>query len=266
MEGVAIAEAVEAASGQPEAAIAAVTSELERLAGDDPAASTAFRKLRAMRRNRLAGLVFDPDRELLAPDADYLVFHTPGLALRRREDLVGSPTAQLLPEQILAQSLLYLVAAITRQATFADWSRFAAACLDEAWALTASPQGRQLVLDFVRDGRKHNAGVWLLSQHADDLGDDQLAHLLGSRFVFRQDPGAVPAALRFLGIDSGAAAGELLTAAQPGQALFLDSGGRVGFVQVLPAEPELHAAFDTNPAASSHAAHPVDVPGEVALE
>lgn len=247
MEGVAIAEAVEAACAQPDATIGVVTGHLQRLAGDDEAASTAFRKLRAMRRSRLAGLVFDPDRQLLATDADYLVFHTPGLALPRREELVAAGTPQLLPEQILAQALLYLVTAITRRVTFSDWSRFAAACLDEAWALTASPQGRQLVLDFVRDGRKHNAAVWLLSQHADDLGDDQLAHLLGTRFVFRQDPGAVAAALRFLGIEQDTVAGELLTAAQSGQALLRDGDGRVGYVQILPAEPELHAAFDTNP-------------------
>ncbi len=108
------------------------------------------------------------------------------------------------------------------------------------------PAGRQLVLDFVRDGRKHNAACWLLSQHADDLGDDQLAHLLGSRFVFRQDPGAVPAALRFLGVD-GERARELSPTRSPDRRFFRDGDGRIGFVQVLPAAPALHAAFDTTP-------------------
>ncbi|MEX0657689.1 MAG: ATP-binding protein, partial [Egibacteraceae bacterium] len=266
LEGVAIAEAVESACAHQDATIGAVVAELERLGQEDGAARTVFRKVRAMARSRLAGLVFDADRELLAIDADYLVFHTPGLALPRREDLAASHLSpQLLPEQVLSQALLYLVAAITRQVTFSDWSRFAAACLDEAWALTASLQGRQLVLDFVRDGRKHNAAVWLLSQHADDLGDDQLAHLLGSRFVFRQDPGAVPAALRFLGIDGDSAAGELLTHAQSGQALFRDGDGRVGFIQVLPADPDLHAAFDTNPSAGPRVQASGEAPGLAAL-
>lgn len=112
-------------------------------------------------------------------------------------------------------------------------------------------------MDFVRDGRKHNAAVWLLSQHADDLGDDQLAHLLGTRFVFRQDPGAIPAALHFLGVE-GELARELLIHARPGQALLRDGDGRIGFVQVFPARPELHAVFDTTPGLAPAGAPPPD--------
>jgi len=95
--------------------------------------------------------------------------------------------------------VLYLVAAVARHVTFSDPGRFAAALFDEAWYLTSSLQGRALLLDGIRDGRKHNAAIWLVSQHSDDLGDDALAHLLGPRFVFRQARAAAPAALHSLG-------------------------------------------------------------------
>ncbi|MGI8873361.1 MAG: ATP-binding protein [Egibacteraceae bacterium] len=259
LEGALLAEAVRTVAERPGGTLRDVVAELEAAADSDPDARVVARKLANYARNRLAGLAFDTDgRDLLTLDADYIVFHTPGLSLPRREELLNEHLArQLLPEQLFSQALLYLVAAIARKVAFDDASRFGIVALDEVWALTSSMQGRQLILDLIRDGRKHNAAVWLLSQHADDLGDDQLAHLLGSRFVFRQDAGAVPAAVRFLGIESSPAVTELLDGGseaglQSGQCLYRDGRGRVGHILVLPAGPQLDAAFNTNPAARQH--------------
>ena len=157
----------------------------------------------------------------------------------------------MLPEQVLSVALLYLVAALAREATFADPRRLSAALIDEAWALTSSMQGRQLLLEGVRDGRKHNAAVWLLSQHPADLGDDALSHLLGSRFVFRQSRGAARAALEFLGLGPEDSLIRLLDELREGQCLLRDVRERVGSVQVLAAPTEeLRAAFETNPTAA----------------
>jgi hypothetical protein len=146
--------------------------------------------------------------------------------------------------------VLYLVAAVARHVTFSDPGRFAAALFDEAWYLTSSLQGRALLLDGIRDGRKHNAAIWLVSQHPDDLGDDALAHLLGPRFVFRQARAAAPAALHFMGLEVSERAVDALALAPEGTCLFLDVRDRVGRVHILPAmTSELHDAFDTNPLA-----------------
>lgn len=103
LEGVAIAEAVEAAEARPAPAITGVLAELERLGAGDQAARTALRKVKAMSRSRLAGLVFDQDRELLATGADYVVFHMPGLVLPRREELLNTSFGtELLPEQVVS--------------------------------------------------------------------------------------------------------------------------------------------------------------------
>ena len=94
----------------------------------------------------------------------------------------------MLPEEVLGQALLYLVAAVGRRVVFEDPRRFGAALYDEAWALLASPFGRKLLVEGVRDGRKHNGAIWLASQLATDFEISDLLDLLGARFVFDQSP------------------------------------------------------------------------------
>ncbi len=250
VDGAVLAQAVRrvAAAG---GVLADVLGALE--ADDEPAAHGLRRKLASYTDHPLAQLVF-ADRPPLALDADYICFHAPGLSLPDREAMLHEHLArQLLPEQIFGQALLYLVAAVARTLTFEDGERFGATLIDEAWALTASPQGRQLLLDSIRDGRKHNAAVWLLSQHPGDLGDDALSHLLGMRMLFRQSRGAAAAGLDFLGLEATDDLIGLVTAdLQTGQCLLRDVQDRVGLVQVLPAATAaVEEALDTTPAAAA---------------
>lgn len=248
LQGLALAEAVEKVATGRDGTLEGVVEELHRAGSADPHAEQAWRILRHARRNPLARFAFGPGAPV-SLDADYLVFHVPGLSLPDREVALREHLAQhLLPDQVLSQALLYLVAAVARGVAFADPCRFGAALFDEAWCLTSSLQGRALLLDGIRDGRKHNAAIWLLSQHPDDLGDDQLAHLLGPRFVFRQSAQAAPAALHFAGVEPSEEAIGFLATAPEGGCLFRDVRNRVGRLQVLPSLiPELHAAFETNP-------------------
>lgn len=218
----------------------------------DRDADTLARKLANLAREPVARLAFG-DGDVLTMDADYIVLWTPGLSLPDRDEL--DRPGDLLPEQVVSQALLYLAAGIARTVAFAD-HRFAVALFDEAWSLTASPQGRALLLEGVRDGRKHNAAVWLVTQHPDDLGDDRLAELLGPRFVFRQSGDGARKACRLLGLDPDPRWIERLETDDPieglasGQCLFRDVRGRVGRIQVATAEtPELAAAIDTTPKA-----------------
>ena len=225
---------------------------LDRLdASGEPEARVLRRKLQAYREHPLSQLVF-ADRPPLQLDADLICFHAPGLALPDRDAMRLEHLAkQLLPEQVFGQALLYLVAAVSRTLAFAD-DRFGAVLVDEAWALTASPQGRQLLLDTIRDGRKHNAAVWVLSQHPTDLGEDALRDLLGMRVLFRQSRGAAAAALEFMGLPATDSMVELVSSELgTGQCLLRDVAERVGLVQVLPpADPAVRAALDTTPMSS----------------
>lgn len=246
LQRAALAEAVRAAARRPDGLFATVVEALEPEAAGNPDAAVVWRKLRTFARRELAGLAFG-ESQVPSLDAVYIVFHTPGLALPDREMLPSEHLArQLLPELIFSPALLYLVAA--RSVIFPDTRRFAA-LFDDAWALAASMQGRALLLDSARDGRKHDAAVRLASQHPNDLGDDEPAHLLRNRFVFRQSHAAAPAALRFLGLEASEAAVRALETAREGSCLLRDVRDRVGPVQVLPAlTDEVYAAFDTNPA------------------
>lgn len=249
VDGAVLSQAVRRAAGDG----GRLADVLAVLDDDDPEAHGLRRKLGAHLDQPLARLVF-ADRPPLRLDADYICFHAPGLSLPDRDAMIHEHLArQMLPEQVFGQALLYLVAAVARALTFADPRRFGATLVDEAWALTSSPQGRQLLLDSIRDGRKHNAAVWLLSQHPDDLGDDALSHLLGMRMLFRQSRGAAPAALRFMGLEAEDDLVELVSAElQTGQCLLRDVADRVGLVQVIQAgSSQVRAVLDTTPSVAA---------------
>jgi hypothetical protein len=250
-EGAALAEAVDMVVERPGAGVNDVLAELERMGEDqrrpDPAARSLARRLAHYRRSALGQLAFG-DGEPVSLDADFIVFWAPNLTLPDRETLAnGSHT--LLPEQVFGQALLYLVAAVGRRVVFQDPSRFAAALYDEAWAILASSHGQSLLVEGVRDGRKHNGAMWLASQHPNDLAEGELADLLGACFVFDQSTRAVPAALELLGVPDHDEAAETLEAGlDTGQCLYRDVRGRLGAIQVLP--PALRryvSALDTTP-------------------
>ena len=259
-EGAALAEAVRTVANRPTARLADVVDELNTLGDNtsrpDPAARSLARRL-AHYRHLGAGQLAFGDAEPVRLDADLIVFWAPNLALPDRDTLLNEHLArQMLPEQVLAHALLYLVAAVGRQVVFSDPTRFGAALYDEAWALLGSPHGQRLLLEGIRDGRKHNGAIWLASQHPADLGDGELIDLVGARFAFRQAPGAATAAAGFLGIDPDDATTSLARLGT-GQCLYRDVRDRVGLIQVLePALPGLRDAFDTTPTTAAPAPTP----------
>ncbi|MEX1004134.1 MAG: ATP-binding protein, partial [Acidimicrobiia bacterium] len=208
-------------------------------------------KLRALAEISYGRLVFADPGPAVNLDGDYVCFHIPGLRLPRR----GVSRDEQLPEELLGQAILYLVAAFSRRVLFRHSDRFAALLLDEAHALTASTQGHGLVMDLIRDGRKHFAAVWAFSQLPGDLtgetGSDDIDTLLGYRVVFRQSPATAGDALRFLGSDGRDDNVETVTSLQTGECLMRDPAGRLGLVRITaPDDPAIVAAFSTTPGAS----------------
>jgi hypothetical protein len=266
-EGAALADAVDSVAAHPDTGLADVVDELARMGADtknpDVPARGLARRLMHYRRSAVGQLAFGAG-EPMSLDADFIVFWAPHLSLPDRETLASDSGARMmLPEQVLGQALLYLVAAVGRRVVFSDPSRFAAALYDEAWALLASPHGQNLLIEGVRDGRKHNGAIWLASQHPNDFAISELEDLLGSRFVFRQAHRAIPAALRFLGVtDSVDAAVTLEQGLATGVCLYRDVRDRVGLIQILPPTvPEVDHAFNTSPTARGHdPAEPDDEP------
>jgi hypothetical protein len=252
-EGAALAEAVHEVAGKRDARLGEVVEVLRRM-GDDPdrpdeCARSLARRLDHYQRMGTGQLAFG-DGEPLELTADLIVFWLPNLALPDRGTLLNEHLArQMLPEEILGHALLYLVAAVGREVVFRDPTRFGAALYDEAWALYSSPHGQRLLLEGIRDGRKHNGAIWLSTQHPRDLGDGELVDLLGARFVFRQSHGAIESACAFLGVPRSADVTSILgRGVRSGECLFRDVSDRVGLVRVLPPLlPGLPEVFDTTP-------------------
>jgi len=217
--------------------------------GDGPGVEVA-EKLAALAGISYGRLVFDDPGPAVDLSGDYVCFHIPGLRLPR----TGTARDDQLPEELLSQAILYLVAAFSRRVLFRSRDRFAALLLDEAHALTSSAQGHRLVMDLIRDGRKHYSAVWAFSQlptdltgHTDNPSEDVDA-LLGYRMVFRQPHQSAPGALRFLGSDGRDDNLATVTSLGTGECLMRDPDGRLGLVRIaVPDDPTVADAFSTTP-------------------
>jgi hypothetical protein len=230
---------------------------VEHLDAAGGAAAEVADKLRALSSISYGRLVFGDAGPPVDLDADYVCFHVPGLRLPRR----NATRDDLLPEELLGQAVLYLVAAFSRRVLFHHPDRFAALLLDEAHALTANPQGRGLLSDLIRDGRKHFAAVWAFSQLPTDLtgdpGDESFDALLGYRVAFRQARQTAPQALAFLGSDDHPDNVEAVTSLGTGECLLRDPRGRLGLVRIGPPDdPAVVGAFSTTPMAATVAVGP----------
>ena len=251
-EGIALAKAVEAVAARPSSQIGDVIAVLAERAKSDAHADAVLDSLRYFGGTRFGRLVFGGGKPLKL-DADCIVFDVPSLSLPSRDQLLHEHLfKQLPPEKLFNSALLYLLAAIMKQVIFRNPRRLGVGVFDEAAFLTASPQGRELALEIVRDGRKNAAVGWFASQHPNDMLDDtRLLALLGSRLVFRQSHDSAAAALRFAGVDEREPhAVELVTGhLGEGRCLLRDVRDRLGLVQMLPAPGEdLREAFNTRPA------------------
>ncbi|MFF4429801.1 ATP-binding protein [Streptomyces sp. NPDC001513] len=209
--GAVLHHAVEEVCGGPEPSMGKVLNVLTALAATGggssraDAAATMADLLRIVRGNPLAAMVFDPDLPPVTLDgdlgADMVVVTTTGLTLPPKEAFADVEVLRQQPlEALIGRAVLYLIAAIARQAAFAEPGRFCLVALDECYWLTSSAEGSALVHEILHDGRKHGAGVFLGAHDETELGKD--AGLIAYRFLARTTDSARAArGLRFVGLD-----------------------------------------------------------------
>jgi len=94
-----------------------------------------------------------------------------------------------------------------------------------------------------------NAGVYFVTQNADDLTDEKLKNNIGLKFAFRsRDMNEIKKTLAFFGVDAEDEANQRrLRELENGQCLMQDLYGRVGMIQIHPVFEDLFHAFDTRP-------------------
>ncbi|MCX5216194.1 ATP-binding protein [Kitasatospora sp. NBC_00240] len=280
VEGITLAEAIEATRVGPQPSMSALIETLaQRARTQDPeepndsavraAASEVVRKLRALAKKDLGKVIFDPSLPVVQiTNADSIVFAVDRLGLPTKEDLSEHRLPTLEVEKRFGWRLMYLMTALCREVAFADPNDFTAVILDECWWLTSSAEGSNLLLEIIADGRKHNAGAFAGSHDPYDIGPkneigDKIRALLSHIYVFRHRGKALAKrCLEFLDLDpNDAEMVKLITEnlspinlsdtdrlLRSGECLYRDLRKRVGAMKVLiPADEAAAEAIHTTP-------------------
>lgn len=151
--------------------------------------------------------------------------------------------------ELLSVAMLIVISTFALDFIHSDRSVFKIVDLDEAWSFLQVAQGKTLSNKLVRAGRAMNAGVYFVTQNADDLTDEKLKNNIGVKFAFRsRDINEIKKTLEFFGVDKEDEGNQRrLRELENGQCLIQDLYGRVGIIQVHPVFEDLFDAFDTRP-------------------
>ncbi|MGW4894574.1 ATP-binding protein [Kitasatospora sp. NPDC004240] len=280
VEGITLAEAIEATRVGPQPSMSALIDTLaQRARTQDPdepndsavraAASEVVRKLRALAKKDLGKVIFDPSLPVVQiTNADSIVFAVDRLGLPTKEDLSQHRLPTLEVEKRFGWRLMYLMTALCREIAFADPNEFTGVFLDECWWLTSSAEGSNLLLEIIADGRKHNAGAFAGSHDPYDIGPkneigDKIRALLSHIYVFRHRGKALAKrCLEFLDLDSNDAEmiklitenlspinlSDIDRLLRAGECLYRDLRKRIGAMKVLiPADEAAADAIHTTP-------------------
>jgi RecA/RadA recombinase len=243
----AMIQAVGVVASEPRPSLGKVVQHLEQ--SSDPASKNLGAVMRSISEMRLARLCFSPSgNQQVDAEGWTTVFTLGGLTLPdtaiSRDDYSY--------EQRLSVALLYLVSQFARRLLNGMDRRMPKAIfLDEAWAITATPEGAKLVPEVSRMGRSRNTALILVSQNARDLLNEQVTNCISSVFAFRSSERTeVESVLSLLGVESSDDHRAVLRALGNGEAIFRDLDGRAGRIGVDLASDELQRWLDTNPTRS----------------
>jgi hypothetical protein len=253
----AMIQAVGAVAATERPSLGQVVEHLE--AAEDAASKNLGAVLRSMSEMRLARLCFAPSGgERIEAAGWTTVFTLAGLTLPesalKRDDYSY--------EQRLSVALLYLVSQFARRLLNGMDRRIPKAIvLDEAWAVTSTPQGAKLIPEVSRMGRSRNTALVLVSQNAGDLLNEQVTNCLSAVFAFRStERSEVASVMSLLGVDPSDEHQAVLRSLGNGECIFRDLDGRAGRIVVDLISDDLRRWLDTNPTRARSAEVPVPGP------
>ncbi len=190
----AMIQAVGAVAGTERPSLGKVVKHLEE--AEDPAWKNTGAVMRAVSEMRLARLCFAPSvGQQIDAEGWTTVFTLAGLTLPD----TNTSRDDYSYEQRLSVALLYLVSQFARKLLNGiDRAAPKAIFLDEAWAITSTPEGAKLVPEVSRMGRSRNTALILVSQNAGDLLNEQVTNSLSGEIAFRStERGEVANAIYF---------------------------------------------------------------------
>jgi hypothetical protein len=240
----AMIQAVGAVAAAERPSLGMVVEHLEAAA--EPAAKNLGAVLRSMSEMKLARLCFAPSGgDRIDADGWISVFTLAGLTLPES----GLKRDDYSYEQRLSVALLYLVSQFARRLLNGMDRRIPKAImLDEAWAVTSTPQGAKLIPEVSRMGRSRNTALILVSQNAGDLLNEQVTNCISAVFAFRSAERAeVADVLALLGVEPSEEHQAILRSLANGECVFRDLDGRAGRITIDLMSDQLRHFLDTNP-------------------
>ncbi|MER6829884.1 ATP-binding protein [Streptosporangium sp. NPDC000563] len=254
----AMIQAVAAVSNGQDPSLGKVVDFLEQT--EDAASKNLGAVLRSMSDMHLARLCFDPSGgDQIDTEGWTTVFTLGGLTLPD----ASTGRDDYSYEQRLSVALLYLVAQFARGLMNGlDRRTPKAIFLDEAWAITSTPEGAKLVPEVSRMGRSRNTALVLVSQNAGDLLSEQVTNCLSSVFAFRSTERVeVEHVMALLGVEPSEEHKAVLRSLGNGECVFRDLDGRAGRIGVDLISDELLRWLDTNPTHDKPDEKVHDLPG-----
>jgi hypothetical protein len=249
----AMIQAVGAVAAMERPSLGQVVDHLE--AAEDAASKNLGAVLRSMSEMRLARLCFAPSGgERIQAEGWTTVFTLAGLTLPDS----GLKRDDYSYEQRLSVALLYLVSQFARRLLNGMDRRIPKAIvLDEAWAVTSTPQGAKLIPEVSRMGRSRNTALVLVSQNAGDLLNEQVTNCLSAVFAFRStERSEVGSVMSLLGVDPSEEHQAVLRGLGNGECIFRDLDGRAGRIVVDLISDDVRRWLDTNPTRARSAEAP----------
>jgi hypothetical protein len=240
----AMIQAVGAVAAGERPSLGKVVEHLE--AAEGAASKNLGAVLRSMSEMRLAKLCFAPSGgDRIEAEGWTTVFTLAGLTLPES----GLKRDDYSYEQRLSVALLYLVSQFARRLLNGMDKRIPKAIvLDEAWAVTSTPQGAKLIPEVSRMGRSRNTALILVSQNAGDLLNEQVTNCISAVFAFRStERSEVASVMSLLGVEPSEEHQAVLRSLGNGECIFRDLDGRAGRIVIDLISEELRRWLDTNP-------------------
>lgn len=149
----------------------------------------------------------------------------------------------------LSIAMLIVISTFALDFIYSDRSIFKDVVLDEAWSILGVAQGKELTKKLIRAGRSMNAAVDIVTQNADDVGDEKMKNNIGLKFAFHStDLTEIKKILLFFGLDPEDEGNQFaIKNLDSGQCLFQDLYGHIGIIYVDPVFRWMLEAFDTKP-------------------
>lgn len=203
-------------------------------------------RLNLIRELPFARLVFDPnsgERVALRADDGLTIISLASLDLP-----ADSNSQEYTLQNRLAVGIMYLLTNYTESLMYAsDKSHPKAVVIDEAWAITSTPQGKAMIPRLARMGRSLNTALVLVSQNAGDFLD--LTNNMSYRMAFRaKDTKEIDNVIDFFNLEHNDGNADTISKLMNGECIMKDPEGNISRVYIDSWDQYSREKFDSNPA------------------